>query len=182
VATHGQAAVAGQRRRTAGQTPQIATVRERSAAERFAHRRGIERLVGVCVLLSGGVHGLIAPEHFREWWGYGVFFAVATVAMLGLGLALLTDAIDPRYFPGDVIRFRRLLYTTGLVGVVLLVAMYVVSRTFGIPLGPGAGLVEPIGGLDIVAKVAELLAALGLVVLIARSWDGSPRSRGHIDG
>lgn len=182
MATHGRAAVAGHRRRKAGQSPHIATVRETSTAERFVHRRGIERLVGVCVLLSAGVHGLITPEHFQEWWGYGVFFAVATVAMLVLGLALLTDAIDPRYFPGDVIRFRRLVYMSGLVGVVLLVAMYAVSRTVGVPLGPGAGLVEAVGGLDIVAKVAELGAAVGLAILITRSSHDSHRSRGRLDG
>jgi len=181
VASHGQAGVAGHRG-TAAQSPQIVAGLERSTGERFAHRRGIERLVGVCVLLSGGVHGLITPEHFQEWWGYGVFFAVATLAMLVLGLALLTDAIDPRYFPGDVLRFRRLMYVAGLVGVVLLVAMYFISRTAGIPLGPGAGQVEPVGGIDIVAKVAELGAALGLAILIVRSSDASRRPRGHISG
>src|SRR5207237_9425928 len=120
------------------------------------HRRGTERLVGSCVLVSGGVHGLITPQHFQEWWGYGVFFAVATLAMLVLGLALVTDAIDPRYFPGDVIRVRRLMYAAGLAGVVLLVGMYVVSRTIGIPVGPGTGHIEPIGTADVVAKIVEL--------------------------
>ena len=74
------------------------------------------------------------------------------------------------------------MYVAGLVGVVLLVAMYFISRTAGIPLGPGAGLVEPVGGIDIVAKVAELGAALGLAILIVRSSDASRRPRGHISG
>jgi hypothetical protein len=126
------------------------------------------------------MHGLVTQQHFEEWWGYGIFFAVATVAMLVLGLALLTDAIDPRYFPGDVTRFRRLMYIGGLVGVALLIGMYVVSRTVGIPLGPGAGRIEPIGAIDIVAKVAELLAALGLVVLIAKSSTAPHWSHRHV--
>lgn len=166
---------------TPRQSPRAPIGDLRLADDRLRHRRGTERLVGSCVLVSGGVHGLITPQHFKEWWGYGVFFAVATLAMLVLGLALLTDAIDPRYFPGDVIRVRRLIYAAGLVGVVLLVGMYVVSRTIGIPVGPGTGTIEPIGTTDIVAKIAELVAALGLAVLLVKSSRAPQPSHGHGD-
>src|ERR1700730_3554446 len=79
-------------------------------------RRRMERLVGVCMIVSGSVHGLITQEHFTEWWGYGVFFLVAAVCLIGFGLALITDAIDPRYTPGNVQRLRRIMYLAGIAG------------------------------------------------------------------
>jgi hypothetical protein len=33
-------------------------------------------------LVAGLVHLGVAPEHFEEWWGYGVFFLVASAAQV----------------------------------------------------------------------------------------------------
>lgn len=84
-------------------------------------------------------------------------------------MALITDAIDPRYMPGDVNRHRRLLYAAGAVGNLSILGLYVLTRTAGIPLGPGSGSVEQVGVIDLVAKTAELLAVLGLVVLLLKT-------------
>ncbi len=132
-------------------------------------RRRLEIVVGVCVIVSGLVHGLVAPEHFREWWGYGVFFLAASICLIGFGLALVTDAIDPRYMPGDVQRLRRVMYAIGAIGNVSILALYVLTRTVGVPLGPGSGSVESVGAIDLVAKSAEALAVAGLVVLLVKT-------------
>lgn len=34
------------------------------------------------------IHGLVAPEHLAEWWGYGAFFIAATVAQGGFAILL----------------------------------------------------------------------------------------------
>jgi len=117
------------------------------------------------VIVTGSAHGLVTQEHFQEWWGYGVFFLAAAVCLIGFGLALITEAIDPRYMPGDIRRVRRLVYACGALGNLSLVVLYVLTRTVGIPLGPGAGTVETVGALDVIAKGSELLAVLGLTVL-----------------
>jgi len=117
------------------------------------------------VIVTGSAHGLVTQEHFQEWWGYGVFFLAAAVCLIGFGLALITEAIDPRYMPGDIRRVRRLVYACGALGNLSLVVLYVLTRTVGIPLGPGAGTVETVGALDVIAKASELLAVLGLTVL-----------------
>ncbi len=131
----------------------------------WQHRRRTEKFVGVCVIVTGSAHGLVTQEHFQEWWGYGVFFLAAAVCLIGFGLALITEAIDPRYMPGDIRRVRRLVYACGALGNLSLVVLYVLTRTVGIPLGPGAGTVETVGALDVIAKASELLAVLGLTVL-----------------
>jgi hypothetical protein len=126
------------------------------------------------MIVSGSVHGLITQEHFTEWWGYGVFFLVVAVCLIGFGLALITDAIDPRYTPGDVQQLRRIMYLAGIAGNIGLLTMYTLSRTSGIPLGPGAGTVETVAGPDVIANLAEGTAAVALIVLL---WKARPRPR-----
>ena len=125
--------------------------------------------MGVCVIASGGIHGLVAPQHFQEWWGYGVFFLATATCLIGFGLALLTDAIDPRYLAGDLHRLRRVMYALGAIANAGILGLYALTRTAGIPLGPGSGLVEPVGVIDLVAKTTEVLALAGLVVLFFKS-------------
>jgi hypothetical protein len=132
-------------------------------------RRRVERVVGVCVIVSGSAHGLVTQQHFQEWWGYGVFFLATAICLVGFGLALITDAIDPRYMPGDVNRLRRLMYTAGVIGIVSILGLYALTRTTGIPLGPGSGSVESVGAIDLVAKSTEVLAVAGLVVLLVKT-------------
>jgi hypothetical protein len=132
-------------------------------------RRLVEKLVGGCVIISGSAHGLVTQEHFQEWWGYGVFFLASAICLIGFGLALITDAIDPRYMPGDVNRLRRLMYAIGAIGIVAILALYLVTRTTGIPLGPGSGSVESIGAIDLIAKTTEVLAVTGLVLLLIKT-------------
>jgi hypothetical protein len=88
------------------------------------------------------------------------------------GLALITDALDPRFMPGDVHRLRRLMYALGAIGNLSILGLYVLTRTAGIPLGPGSGSVEQVGFIDLVAKTAEMLAAAGLVILLVKTRPG----------
>ena len=140
-----------------------------SGSSAWSHRRAMEKFVGVCVIVSGSAHGLVAQEHFQEWWGYGVFFLATAICLIGFGLALITDAIDPRYMLGDVHRIRRLMYAIGAIGNASILGLYLLTRTVGVPLGPGSGSVESVGVVDVVAKTAELLAVAGLVVLVLKS-------------
>jgi hypothetical protein len=121
------------------------------------------------MIISGSAHGLVTQEHFQEWWGYGVFFLAAAICLIGFGLALITDAIDPRYMPGDVNRLRRLMYGAGAIGNLGILGLYLLTRTAGIPLGPETGSVESVGFVDLVAKSTELLAVVGLVVLLLKT-------------
>lgn len=135
----------------------------------WGRRRTVEKLVGVCVIVSGSAHGLVTQQHFEEWWGYGVFFLATAICLVGFGLALITDAIDPQYMAGDVNRLRRFMYAVGAIGIVSILGLYVITRTTGIPLGPGLGSVESVGAIDLVAKTTEVVAVTGLVVLLLKT-------------
>ena len=128
------------------------------------------------MVASGSIHGLVTQEHFIEWWGYGAFFLVSSICLIGFGLALFTDAIDPRYTPGNIDRLRWWMYLACLAGNVGLIGLYVVTRTIGVPLGPGSGSIETVGGPDVIAKLTEAVAVVGLVVLLlkARRTEANP--------
>jgi hypothetical protein len=132
-----------------------------------APRRRWERVAAWASLGAGAVHGALVRDHLEEWWGYGLFFLLAGFAQLLFGLALLTDAVNPKDSGPRWEAARHWLYVIGLVVNVGLIALYVVSRTTGIPFfGPEAGQVEDVGFVDVVSKLLEALAVVALAVLL----------------
>jgi hypothetical protein len=104
-------------------------------------------------LAAAGMHSWVLEPHVQEWWAYGVFFLASAVGQAALAAVILRRT--PPWF-----------VLTGIVGNVAIVAMYVLSRTNGPPLGPHAGRPEPAGLLDIACTAAELgliVALLGLL-------------------
>ena len=61
------------------------------------------------------------------------------------------------------------MYAIGAIANASILGLYLLTRTVGIPLGPGSGSVESVGIVDVAAKTAELLAVAGLVVLLFKS-------------
>jgi hypothetical protein len=92
------------------------------------------------------VHFAVAPEHFAEWWGFGTFFVLCGEVQLGWALLL-------RRRPGKAV------FSIGLAGSLLLVALWALSRTSGLPLGPEPGVPEAVGTPDVLAIVLELVTA-----------------------
>jgi hypothetical protein len=120
-------------------------------------RRGatILYLAAALSLFAALIHLWVVPEHLEEWWGYGAFFLAAAAAQGLYGAVLLRR-------PG------RSLFLVGIGGNLAVVALWVVTRTAGIPLfGPHAGEVEGVGVVDLCATASELgiVAALGTVML-----------------
>ncbi len=107
-------------------------------------------------LLAGWIHVFVAPEHFEEWVGYGVFFVFVSVLQMEFALLLLSRTPP-----------RSGLLWAGLLGNAALIALWAVTRTVGIPFfGPGAGEVEAVGTLDTISKLAELGLVTCLVVML----------------
>lgn len=99
--------------------------------------------------------------HFREYWLFGLLFAI--VAPLQLAWAELV-----RRRPDD----RRLLIA-GAIGNLGVAAVWVASRTTGLPVGPHPGEPEPVGIKDLLSTYDELLLAIIVAVLLSRraaSW------------
>jgi hypothetical protein len=107
----------------------------------------------------GLLHMLATPLYFDEWLGYGVFFV--TVAVLQVMYSMALAAGEP----------NRTLYWVGIAGNALVIGLWVITRTVGIPfLGPMAGEVLPVGLLDTVAQILEAALIFHLAVLL-RQFD-----------
>jgi hypothetical protein len=106
---------------------------------------------------SGLIHVDAAVEHFHEYALFAVFFVV--VACLQFAWAV-----------GAYRRPTRALLRAGAYGSLLVVALWVVSRTSGLPLGPERWEPESVGGFDAIATADEI--ALALLVLAPAGFRG----------
>lgn len=113
-------------------------------------------LLAAGLLGTAAIHAAVIPEHLTEWAAAGVFFVVLVAAELGV-VALLLARPQPR-----------VLLTAVAVSIGPL-AVWLYSRTVGIPFGLGAGVPEPVGLSDITASVLEISTLLVAVVLLRRS-------------
>lgn len=117
-------------------------------------------------LLAALIHLWVMPEHFGEWWGYGTFFLATAISQGAYGAALLR-------WP------HQLLLLLGTGGNLLIVVLYLVTRTVGVPIfGPHAGEVEGVGAIDLCATMSELAIVLALGAVLLR--DLSPQRRNLI--
>ncbi|MEW5829060.1 MAG: hypothetical protein AB1846_09245 [Chloroflexota bacterium] len=119
-------------------------------------------------MVASIIHAYYIFEHFEVWIVYGAFFLAATVCQFLL--ASLLYAIRP---------VHRVVLWAGILGNAAIIALWMVTRTIGIPLGPLAGEVEAMGVLDLLSKIAELVVIVCLVVVLrakvdATAYDGLP--------
>ena len=119
---------------------------------------------------SGVIHGVVTPEHFEEWWGYGLFFTLTALIQLFYGMLLIFQPWQPdpiRKTQGLPVQW---LYWAGIFGTVLIILLYVITRTVGIPFfGPEAGEVEDLSLISLLSKVLELGLIVCLLLLLRRS-------------
>ena len=112
------------------------------------------KIVAWLSLSAGAIHAIAMLDHFTHWWLYGVFFLVLTYGQVLWGIGLL------RKRPTD--RSLRL----GAYANLAICAVWLYSRTIGVPIGPDAGRPEAVGTMDVAATLDQLaLAAYVAVVL-----------------
>jgi hypothetical protein len=115
-------------------------------------------LLGALAALSVGaaaIHFAVVFEHFVEYTLYGVFFLVISWAQLIWPAVLLW-------------RPSRLWLWLGIAGNAIIIAVYVASRTVGLPFGPDLHNTESVGALDVVSCVLEFLLIVGCAALLWR--------------
>ena len=116
-------------------------------------------------LVAAMIHLWVTPEHLAHWWGYGTFFLICALAQGLGGVFLLRWPTQP-------------LLLVGIVGNLVIAVLYVISRTWGMPIGPDlvpfspsvAHLEDP-ELLGMTATAAEV----GLVMLLTMGLKGAYR-------
>jgi hypothetical protein len=115
-------------------------------------------LLGALASLSAAaaaIHFAVVFEHFRDDTLYGVFFLVLSWAQLIWPAVLLW-------------RPSRLWLWLGMAGNAAVLAVYIASRTVGLPFGPDLHHPEPVGALDVMSCVLEFALITGCAVLVWR--------------
>ena len=115
-------------------------------------------LLGALAALSVGaaaIHFAVLFGHFTEDTLYGVFFLVLSWAQLIWPAVLLWRPSRPWL-------------SAGIGGNGLVLAVYVASRTAGLPFGPDLHNPETVGALDVMSCVLEAGLIAGCAVLLWR--------------
>src|SRR5215472_3112623 len=115
-------------------------------------------LLGGMAALSVGaatIHFAVMFEHFAEYTLYGVFFLVISWAQMIWPAVLIWRPSRPWLW-------------LGIAGNAIVIAVYVASRTVGLPFGPDLHHAETVGALDVVSCVLELALIVGCAGLLAR--------------
>jgi hypothetical protein len=110
---------------------------------------------------AGAIHFAVISEHFTEYWLFGVFFAT-------LGWYQAIWAVLYTLRPGRMLGFTALLMNAGAA------ALWLWTRTVGVPIGPKAGKLEPIGAPDVAAMIFEAAIVAGLLWYIAARRSAPP--------
>jgi hypothetical protein len=115
--------------------------------------------------LSAGaafIHFAVAPEHFREDFRFGLFFVGVATLQLAWGAAILSGE-------------SRTLYSGAAVGNALVLSVWAVSRTTGVPFGPDPWTPESIALLDGVATAYEAVIVAGSLYSLGEDSAIRPR-------
>jgi integral membrane sensor domain MASE1 len=125
------------------------------AVQRDAAAADARLLAGALSAVAGLIHVQATVDHAGEYWLFGVLFGAVALAQIGLAVALWrTRAPDGVLVASAVV-------TLGVV------AVWLVSRTVGLPVGPSAGTAENVGVSDAIAALTELVF-VSLVSAIVR--------------
>ncbi len=130
-----------------------------------ADARTIMRTGVVAFLLAAAmIHLAVIGPHLSEVVLYAAFFVGAGAAQVG---AALLFTLRPS---------RRLLVVL-IVGNALLIALWAVSRTVGLPFGSSPRVAETVSPPDVLASTAELVVVM-VAVALSRDWTARPIGHG----
>ncbi|HET7416894.1 MAG TPA: hypothetical protein VFJ61_04620 [Solirubrobacterales bacterium] len=115
----------------------------------MTHTDGALRHRMPCVAALGvtaAIHAAAVPGHVNEWPAAGVFFAVLALAEVALAAAVAVRPSRPTMAAGATVS-------------VASAALWAMSRTVGLPVGPQPFAPEAVATPDVVATALEGVAA-----------------------
>ena len=119
---------------------------------------------GLLLLGAAAIHFAVTREHLEEFVPFGVFFLAVGSLQALIGVDLL-------------VRPSRRLAFSGAATNVVVIAIWLVSRTYGVPVGPAPGTPEEVGFADVVCSVMEAVSALLLILVAQRALQPQVRAR-----
>ena len=132
--------------------------------ERGAERVAIAHAAAALSFAAACLHGSVMVTHFREYWLFGLFFAIVTPLQI-----VWAELVRRR--PGD-----RGLLAIGGAGNLSIALVWLVSRTVGLPFGPERLRAEAVGVKDVLATWDEVwLATLVATLLFSAAARPAPR-------
>jgi hypothetical protein len=123
-----------------------------------------QALLAALSMAAAAIHFAVMGEHFAEYVAFGVFFSVVawSQALWAVGVIVLPS--------------RRLLLV-GLIGNAVVILVWLISRTIGVPIGPEAGAPEPAAFIDVLSTILEVAIVAGTAILVLRGRP-TPSMRG----
>jgi hypothetical protein len=123
------------------------------------------RIAAWLSIAAGLIHAIAMIDHFSHYWLFGVFFLVLTYGQVLWGIALLRG------------RATEQMLRSGVLANLAIVAIWLVSRTAGLPFGPNAGDPEAVGPMDVAATLDQLvLVSYVALLLVPELRDGRLRA------
>jgi hypothetical protein len=124
------------------------------APDRPAALADAVKIVAWLSLAAGAIHAIAMVDHFSHWWLYGAFFLALTYGQVLWGVALLRKPVSDRNL------------MLGALANLAIVAVWLFSRTIGVPLGPDSGRPERVGVMDVAATVDQIVLAAYIAVVV----------------
>jgi hypothetical protein len=117
-------------------------------------------LAAACSVGAAGIHFAVIPEHLVEYRPFGLFFVAIAVVQALWAILVVRYPLRPLLLVGAAANLATL-------------ALWAVTRTKGLPLGPEPWTPEKFGPLDGITAVFEI----GLVTAIALALRSVPLRR-----
>ncbi|MDT7537385.1 MAG: hypothetical protein QOI82_970 [Actinomycetota bacterium] len=121
----------------------------------LTQRTATRYVLAAAAVGAGAIHLAFAPEHLDEYLPLGIGFVAAGLLQLAWAVALVVRDSARWLFIGGVLSLA-------------FVAVWLMSRTVGLPLGPEAFKAEPFGVADLLCCALELPVGLAAIALARR--------------
>jgi hypothetical protein len=125
-----------------------------------------QMLAAVALFGCAAIHLAVIPDHMDHWPVASAFFLALAMAEIACGVLLLGRA------------GLSVVVAVAAAAVVPL-ALWVWSRTSGLPFGPNSNVPEPVGLADVAAGLLELGTLVIAVVLLRARRGGTVRRAGR---
>ena len=122
-------------------------------------------IIAALLAAAGGLHLAALPDHLNESAAAATFFAAVALGQL-VGAVLIATRPSPRTTVAVIL------------GNAVVLAIWAVSRTTGLPVGGELGVREPLAALDGLAAIAEILVVAGTLTVLRRAGMINLRSVG----